>query len=71
MLNKQNPELVGDMLSQVLEEEDRPRYARILSFLDQQAQSVRTGEGEKKSSSRLHLQDWTNFDGAIERIGYL
>ena len=71
MLNKQNPELVGDMLSQVLEEEDRPRYARILSFLDQQAQSVRTGAGEKKSPSRLHLQDRTNFDGAIERIGYL
>ena len=36
-LSNQNPALVGEMLSQVLEPEDRERYARILHFLDQQA----------------------------------
>ena len=45
-LSNQNPELAGKMLSQVLEEEDRPRFEHILSFLDQQARSVRSGEGE-------------------------
>ena len=36
-LSNKNPALVGEMLSQVLEPEDRERYARILRFLDQQA----------------------------------
>jgi sugar-specific transcriptional regulator TrmB len=34
-LSNKNPALVGDMLSQVLEPEDRERYADILRFLDQ------------------------------------
>ena len=50
-LSNQNPELVGKMLSQVLEPEDRTRYARILSFLDQQARTVRTGAGEKEKNT--------------------
>ncbi len=50
-LSNRNPELVGKMLSQVLEEEDRPRYARILSFLDQQALSVRSNEGVKEKNT--------------------
>jgi sugar-specific transcriptional regulator TrmB len=36
-LSNQNPALVGEMLAQVLEPEDRERYARILHFLNQQA----------------------------------
>ena len=36
-LSNQNPALVGEMLAQVLEPEDRERYTRILHFLDQQA----------------------------------
>ena len=36
-LSNKHPALVGEMLSQVLEPEDRERYARILRFLDQQA----------------------------------
>jgi HTH-type transcriptional regulator, sugar sensing transcriptional regulator len=50
-LSNQNPELVGEMLSQVLEEEDRARYAHILSFLDQQAQSVRSGAYKKEKNA--------------------
>ncbi len=50
-LSNQNPELVGKMLSRVLEPEDRPRYAHILSFLDQQALSMRTGVGEKEKNA--------------------
>ena len=46
-LSNQSPGLVGEMLSQILEPEDRPRYATILSFLNQQAQSMRTGAGEE------------------------
>jgi hypothetical protein len=46
-LSNQNPELVGEMLSQVLEPEDRPRFATILSFLEQQARRV--GEKEKNA----------------------
>jgi predicted ATPase len=36
-LSNTNPTLVRDLLSQVLEPEDRERFARILQFLDQQA----------------------------------
>jgi sugar-specific transcriptional regulator TrmB len=36
-LSNKNPALVGEMLSQVLEPEDRERYARILRFLNQPA----------------------------------
>ena len=36
-LSNKNPALVGEMLSQVLEPEDRGRYAHILRFLDQQS----------------------------------
>ncbi len=50
-LSNQNPGLVGEMLSQVLEEEDRPRYAHILSFLNRQARSVRAGAGEKEKNA--------------------
>jgi len=50
-LSNQNPELVGEMLSQVLEPEDRPRYAHVLNFLDQQARSKRTGAGEKEKNA--------------------
>jgi hypothetical protein len=49
-LSNQNPQLIGEMLSQVLEPEDRPRYAHILSFLDKQVQLVHTGAGEKEKS---------------------
>ena len=37
-LSNQNPALVGEMLAQVLEPEDRERYSPILRFLDQQAE---------------------------------
>ncbi len=47
-LSNQNPGLVGEMLAQVLEPEDRARYAHILSFLNQQGRFVRTGAGEKE-----------------------
>jgi len=50
-LSNQNPELVGKMLSQVLEPEDRARYANILSFLEQQARTVRTGASEKEKNT--------------------
>lgn len=38
-LSNLRPALVGELLAQVLEPEDRKRYARILDFLDQQARS--------------------------------
>jgi sugar-specific transcriptional regulator TrmB len=47
-LSNKNPGLVGEMLSQVLEPEDRPRFAHILSFLNQQAQSMHSGVSEKE-----------------------
>jgi sugar-specific transcriptional regulator TrmB len=50
-LSNQNPELVGEMLSQVLEPEDRARYAHILSFLDQQARSVRSRAYKKEKNA--------------------
>jgi HTH-type transcriptional regulator, sugar sensing transcriptional regulator len=37
-LSNQNPTLVGEMLAQVLDPEDRERFARILRFLDQKAE---------------------------------
>jgi len=49
-LSNQKPGLVCEVLSQVLEPEDRPRYAAILSFLNQQAQTMRTGAGEKEKN---------------------
>ncbi len=36
-LSNKNPALVGEMLSQVLEPEDRERYTHILRFLEQQS----------------------------------
>lgn len=50
-LSNQNPELVGELLSQVLEPEDRPRYAHILNFLDQHARSRRIGIAEKEKNA--------------------
>ncbi len=50
-LSNRHPQMVGEMLSQVLEPEDRSRYAHILSFLDQQAQSAPAGEGEKEKNA--------------------
>jgi len=50
-LSNQNPELVSEMISQVLEPEDRPRYAHVLNFLDQQARFRRTGAGEKEKNA--------------------
>jgi HTH-type transcriptional regulator, sugar sensing transcriptional regulator len=47
-LSNQNPALVGEMLSQVLETEDRERYAGVLHFLDQQARSARSGASESE-----------------------
>jgi hypothetical protein len=46
-LSNQNPALVGEMLSQVLEPEDRERYARILRFLDHQAEERNQEKGRK------------------------
>jgi HTH-type transcriptional regulator, sugar sensing transcriptional regulator len=50
-LSNLNPQLVGEMLSQVLESEDRSRFAHILYFLNQQAQSVSTGASEKEKNA--------------------
>jgi len=50
-LSNQNPALVGEMLSQVLEPEDRERYARILRFLDQQARSARPEASERERNT--------------------
>ncbi|HLI09869.1 MAG TPA: helix-turn-helix domain-containing protein [Ktedonobacteraceae bacterium] len=47
-LSNQNPELVGEMLSQVLEPEDRERYTHILRFLDQQGRAGRPGTNERE-----------------------
>jgi len=44
----QSPALVGEMLSQVLEPEDRERYAHILRFLAQQATEQAKGRNEKE-----------------------
>lgn len=46
--SNQNPALVGEMLSQVLEPEDRERYARILHFLEQQAHERAIEEGRRQ-----------------------
>lgn len=50
-LSNQNPELVGELLSQVLEPEDRARYANILYFLDHQARSAQSGAGDKEKNA--------------------
>ena len=36
-ISNQNPALAREVLSQVLEPEDRERYAHVLEFLEQQA----------------------------------
>jgi sugar-specific transcriptional regulator TrmB len=41
-LSNRHPALVGQMLEEILEPEDRERYAGILRFFDQQTQSVRS-----------------------------
>ncbi|HLG65790.1 MAG TPA: helix-turn-helix domain-containing protein [Ktedonosporobacter sp.] len=45
--SNRNPALVSEMLAQVLEPEDRARYARILHFLDQQAKGREIEEGRR------------------------
>jgi HTH-type transcriptional regulator, sugar sensing transcriptional regulator len=49
-LSNQHPALVGQMLEEVLEPEDRERYAGILRFLDQQARSERSEASERESN---------------------
>jgi|GEM_PF-741869 sugar-specific transcriptional regulator TrmB len=49
-LSNQKPAQIREMLSQVLEPEDRARYAHILSFLDQQIQSTHSGTGDKENN---------------------
>lgn len=50
LLSNQHPAQVREMLSQVLEPEDRARYAHILSFLDQQARLAHSDAGEKENN---------------------
>lgn len=49
-LSNQHPALVRQMLEEILEPEDRERYAGILRFLDQQARSVRPEASERESN---------------------
>jgi HTH-type transcriptional regulator, sugar sensing transcriptional regulator len=42
--SNQNPVLMGQMLSEVLEPEDWERYAHVLRFLEQQATGIEQGE---------------------------
>ncbi len=50
-VSNQHPALIGQMLEEVLEPEDRERYASILRFLDHQAQSARPGANERESNT--------------------
>ena len=50
-LSNQNPALVGELLSRVLEPEDRERFAGILQFLDQQEVSQTTSRAEKERNT--------------------
>ena len=49
-LSNQHPALVGQMLEEVLEPEDRERYAGILRFLDHQARAARPEASERESN---------------------
>ena len=50
-LSNQNPKLVGEMLSQVLEPEDQERYVGILRWLSQPGRSARPLADEEKKNT--------------------
>ncbi len=47
-LSNQNPALVGELLSQILEPDDQERYARIFHFLEQQEARQTRSRAEKE-----------------------
>ena len=50
-LSNQHPALVGQLLEEILEPEDRERYAGIFRFLDQQTRARRPGASEKEKNT--------------------